>query len=102
MIAAALLPLHALADAAPRVVAYDFHKVYRPVKRLRKRAGKSLDVQLYNDNQAMYQVNITLGSPGQTQVVQLDTGSSDLWIPAIDSTLCQANPAGCDEFGSCE
>lgn len=102
MVVAALMPLHTFAAAAPRVVAYDFQKVSRPVRRLRKRAGDPVNVQLFNDAQNMYQINITLGSPGQDFIVQLDTGSSDLWVPSSDSSLCQQNPAGCKEFGSCK
>ena len=101
MVAAALLPLPSLAEPAPKVVSYEFTKVSRPNKRLRKRADGSVNVQLYNDAPQMYQVNITVGTPGQDLIVQLDTGSSDLWIPASDSTLCQSNPAGCREFGDC-
>ena len=46
-------------------------------------------------------VNISLGTPAQTYLSLIDTGSSDLWVPDLTSSLCQepfneslCNPAG--------
>lgn len=36
-----------------------------------------------------YLINITVGTPPQRLAVTLDTGSSDLWIPAVSSRPCK-------------
>lgn len=41
---------------------------------------------------AYYLSNITLGSNNQTILVQLDTGSVDLWVASPNNTLCPLSP----------
>ncbi|EXJ91285.1 hypothetical protein A1O1_04395 [Capronia coronata CBS 617.96] len=47
-----------------------------------------------NTNKLEYLVNITVGTPAQRLAVTLDTGSSDLWVPAASAPLCRKG--GCD------
>ena len=97
--ALALLPWEAVA-ASPKVLGYDFAKVKRELapQTLERRDG-GLSVDLVND-QVLYLVNISIGARPQAMAVQLDTGSSDLWVPSVDSTLCRQG--ACGETGSCE
>jgi hypothetical protein len=49
-------------------------------RRLRKRSG-SVQATLYNaDGDLLYLVNTTVGTPAQSIALQLDTGSSDIWV----------------------
>ncbi|GAN01470.1 cathepsin E-like [Mucor ambiguus] len=44
---------------------------------------------IYNDNQVQYLVNIQVGTPSQTFVVIVDTGSPEFWVPSIDCPASQ-------------
>lgn len=49
--------------------------------------SKDSDVDLKNQN-SHYSVNISIGDPGQDVTVQLDTGSSDMWVIAPGELHC--------------
>ena len=100
LLSAALLPW-TIATAPPRVLGVNFAKVVKPGPRLQRRAG-SVATPLVNNDQLQYLANISIGTPPQAFAVQLDTGSSDLWVPSFDSDLCLINGPGCREFGSCK
>jgi hypothetical protein len=48
----------------------------------------------------LYYANITAGTPGQLLALQIDTGSSDVWLPSADAELCNSNE-GCPG-GACK
>lgn len=54
---------------------------------------------LNNITNGAYVTTIKVGSPEQTLTLQVDTGSSDTWLPSTQAQICQTG--GCF-FGSCK
>lgn len=52
------------------------------------------------NQETLYFCNVTLGTPGQALRLVLDTGSSDLWCNAANSTLCSDSNDSCNISGS--
>lgn len=78
---------------SPKVFGLEFTKTVKrteagPLYRRGTVLGDISNEQIY------YQANVTIGSPPQTFGIQLDTGSSDLWVPAASSDIC-AEPQSC-------
>lgn len=97
-LALVLLPWESV--ATPKVLRYDFAKVKKelPTKKLDRR-DDGVSVDLVNFERVLYLVNISIGTPPQTISLQLDTGSSDLWVPSVDLNQCREGNCG---DGSCE
>lgn len=64
-------------------VQLDFDVVKPSINALSKRDSGDLNVTLFNDA-IIYYATIYLGSNMQQQLVQIDTGSSDLWVMGLD------------------
>lgn len=69
---------------------------------LSKRADSVLAGLTNDEVQGLYFANITVGTPGQTLGVQIDTGSSDVWVPSSTASICQDVREGGCLLGSCE
>lgn len=81
--------------ASAGYLALDFQKRSPSETRLVRRqdqGNESFVAELVqNSNKIEYLINITLGTPPQALGVTLDTGSSDLWIPATTNENCVRN-----------
>ena len=100
---------------SPKVLGFDFKKeINTPLaNRLRKRQTVTANIdneevayvlptqkaKVLADSLCSYLINMTIGTPGQAFSVQLDTGSSDIWIPAVDSNACEYDQEACQLYG---
>lgn len=88
---ASLIACATLGAATPGVVQFDLqgHRVSSPRRgsNLQARDSKASSIDLKNDL-TYYSANISIGDPAQKLMVQIDTGSSDLWVMAADNPYC--------------
>ena len=91
----------AAADIPDGVVQFDVAR-RQPHPRLLRRASTA-QTDLSNDlTQGGYFIKCEVGTPAQSLTLQLDTGSSDIWVPASDASVCESSKtsSGCT-LGSC-
>lgn len=95
---------------APRVVQHDIQRRDIPDRlrqirsdrnRMRKRDGDTLEINLQNE-EALYLLEASLGTPPQPLALHLDTGSSDLWVNVASSDFCQEHSQACQAGGTYE
>lgn len=88
--------------ASSGVVAMDVQRrhIADPVKRdsIRRRSG-SVEASLDNE-ETLYFVNASIGTPAQSLRLHLDTGSSDLWVNSASSSLCLGKSKPCSYAGT--
>lgn len=71
------------------VVQWDIHKKAQVKSRLGRRAAKTFEEVITNEQtRGGYFATCTLGTPGQDLTLQLDTGSSDIWVPYTKAEVC--------------
>src|SRR6266487_4464949 len=80
---------------ADRVLRMDIQKPERSIvdMRGRLRARNSVLEPLANEQvQGGYYATVSIGTPGQSISLQIDTGSSDVWVPSSTAMLCAKDP----------
>lgn len=90
--------LLAPATSAAGTVQWDIHK-HHPKARFGRRAADTYEGEITNEvTRGGYFATCTLGTPGQNLTLQLDTGSSDIWVPWDQATVCEEDKCN---FGNC-
>lgn len=84
----ALLALEALNVAAQKVVSFDIHKrrvapSHAPILK------RDTITEALGNAGNLYYANVTVGTPGQLVQLQIDTGSSDVWMTDNKARFCE-------------
>ena len=104
-VSAAILAAAALSTTANAVgpLRMDIQKNERvaSIQRLGRRAN-TVTASLGNaELEGLYYANVSVGTPAQSLSLQIDTGSSDVWLPSSSASLCEEDKnTGCPG-GSC-
>ncbi|KAE8133571.1 aspartic peptidase domain-containing protein [Aspergillus pseudotamarii] len=86
------LGLFSLVAAEPKVITLPFSRSERHILEKRKYAGALLGNDIL-DGKGLYWVNASVGTPLQPVQLQVDTGSSDVWMFGPQS--CDLNTSPC-------
>ncbi|KAF2878358.1 aspartic peptidase domain-containing protein [Massariosphaeria phaeospora] len=86
----------------PKVVGLDIQRrhVANPITHDRLRKRQKTVQQTLDNLETLYFANATLGTPEQNFRLHIDTGSSDLWVNAANSRLCQGDEDPCSISGT--
>ncbi|ERT03329.1 uncharacterized protein SPSK_09029 [Sporothrix schenckii 1099-18] len=95
VLAGALLAAAAHAATPERVVQWDIARRQAPRVPLYRRGAGALTGDLHNAF-ARYYVDVEIGTPPQKLQLQLDTGSSDVWVLSSSASVC-AKSNDCSE-----
>jgi elongation factor G len=90
--------------AANGVVQWDIRRSQRSQEftKLRRRGSTFNEVISNDEARGGYFATCQIGTPGQNLTLQLDTGSSDIWVPDSKASVCRkfGNSGGCN-LGAC-
>lgn len=101
--ASSLAAAVAQATSGNGVVQWDIRKERKPqeLTKSRKRASTFEEVIANDRGRGGYFATCRMGTPGQNLTLQLDTGSSDIWVPDSQARVCvEDGTEGC-VLGSC-
>ncbi|KAI1108824.1 aspartic peptidase domain-containing protein [Nemania sp. NC0429] len=88
------------AVASAQVVKWDIERRGVAAPRLSRRADGSVEEVITNEKmRGGYFASCSVGTPPQKITLQLDTGSSDIWVPETGASVCAPRGQGCT-FGS--
>ena len=89
-----LLALWTSSSIAQKVVTWDVGKRAVQENASRKSRRATISEALGNAEE-LYYANVTIGTPGQLLQLQLDTGSSDVWMTESNATFCKQEEDAC-------
>jgi hypothetical protein len=89
-------------NAAAESAQLERRQLERSTAPLFKRAGTVAATLTNAEAEGLYFANITVGTPGQALSLQIDTGSSDVWVPASSATQCRSAQNGGCPNGECK
>ncbi|KAI1647040.1 acid protease [Daldinia loculata] len=75
--------------ARAQVVQWDIHRRQTGTRLVRRQDGTVTEVITNEKLRGGYFASCTVGTPPQNLTLQLDTGSSDIWVPSSSSSVCQ-------------
>ncbi|KAI9741821.1 MAG: hypothetical protein M1834_000207 [Cirrosporium novae-zelandiae] len=86
----------------PAVVGLDIERkpISNPLARDQRRRKRDTISETLDNEETLYYANITIGTPAQSLRLHIDTGSSDLWTNAANSTLCESRTNPCSSSGT--
>lgn len=92
--------------SAPRVVQHEIQRrhvadpIQRDRNRMRKRGTSGTVQEVLDNEETLYFMNVTVGTPAQDVRLHIDTGSSDLWLNVASSQLCSEAGNPCAAGGT--
>lgn len=88
-------------SSGPKVVGLETERrhVSDPLARDRMRRRDTVEADLDNE-ETLYFINMTVGTPARSLRLHIDTGSSDLWVNTPSSKLCSDAQNKCDLAGT--
>jgi elongation factor G len=103
--ASALLVGAARAESSPGVVQWSIERRQLISDHVVEKRASTFEEVITNERQkGGYFATCALGTPIQNLTLQLDTGSSDIWVPSPSAEVCRSSSRnsqqGCS-FGSC-